>query len=302
MLLTAASLIEKLPRPLRRHRLMTIWMKVTREAPLQLVRIRDDYFGYADMNDGFLRLIVIEQRFEKDFFNLADRVLQRGGAFFDIGANHGLLSFGLAGKYGAAIDFHLFEPNPQLGSSIRKTSILYPAMRLTLVEAAVSDRDGSVPFEINSSHNGASHICPGGAGEGVRSVTLDQYLERAAIDRVDFVKIDIEGYELLALQGARRALEKQVLQAIYFEYCEKWLRRVSAPAELLAYIESAGYEVCFCRADDIMPRGGATHTFIKGLPGHGFPLLPISGQALPNTTDLLAVPRQNLVMAAETHF
>ena len=39
---TAAALIEKLYRPLRRHRLMTVWMKLTGESPLQLVRIRND--------------------------------------------------------------------------------------------------------------------------------------------------------------------------------------------------------------------------------------------------------------------
>jgi hypothetical protein len=69
---TAASITEKLPRTLRRHRLMTAWMALTGEPTLQLVRIRDASFGYADMSDGFLRLIVIDQEFEKDFFRIAD--------------------------------------------------------------------------------------------------------------------------------------------------------------------------------------------------------------------------------------
>ena len=83
---------------LRRHRLMKAWMRLTGEDPLQLVRIRDDARGYADLSDGFLRLIVIEGDYEKDFFRIADALLQEGGEFLDVGANHGLLSFGLARK------------------------------------------------------------------------------------------------------------------------------------------------------------------------------------------------------------
>lgn len=60
---SAATLFEKLPRALRRHRLMTAWMRLTGESPLQLVRIRDQARGYADLNNGFLRLIVIEGAF-----------------------------------------------------------------------------------------------------------------------------------------------------------------------------------------------------------------------------------------------
>ena len=60
---------------LRRHRLMKAWMRLTREDPLQLVRIRDDAFGYADLSDGFLRLIVIDGAFDEDFFRIADALL-----------------------------------------------------------------------------------------------------------------------------------------------------------------------------------------------------------------------------------
>jgi hypothetical protein len=60
LLPTVAASTENLPRPLRRHRLMTSWMRLTGVDPVQLVRIRDDAFGFANMSDGFLRLIVID--------------------------------------------------------------------------------------------------------------------------------------------------------------------------------------------------------------------------------------------------
>ena len=175
---SAASVVEKLPRILRRHRLMTGWMKLTGEDPVQLVRIRDEAFGYADMSDGFLRLIVIDKHYDEDFFQIADAILAGGGTFLDVGANYGLLSFGLAGRHGAAIDFHLLEPNPTLVRTIGRTRILYPDMRCTLNAMAVSDKSGSVSFAINEVQSGASHIAADGNGVETPAITRFYIAER----------------------------------------------------------------------------------------------------------------------------
>jgi FkbM family methyltransferase len=293
MIPRAARVFEKLPRTLRRHRLMKGWMQLTREDPLQLVRIRDDSFAYADLADGFLRLIVIDGNFEHDFFRIADALFEKGGVLLDVGANHGLLSFGLAGRHGDKIKFHLFEPNPKLVESIKRSRAGYPLMDLRLNAAAVSDREGTVSFFIDHGQTGASHISNNG-GYKVDSITLDKYLADANIEQVWLLKLDVEGYELPALRGATRHLENHAIGAIYFEYFEKCLIRVQQPRELLQFLDSRNYEVCFCRSGDLEGRGGPTHTIVKGLPGNGLPLLPIAGHAVPSMTDLLAVPKENL--------
>ena len=294
MLPTAAALIETLPRPLRRHRLMTAWMRMTGEDPLQLVRIRGDNFGYADMSDGFLRLIVIDGDFEADFFRIADALLGVGGTFLDVGANHGLLSFGLAGRHGAPILFHLFEPIPRLVASIERTRALYPDMDMMLNRAAVADREGEVAFDVADEQTGRSHIDPAGALR-TPCITLDGYLRRKGIETVELLKLDVEGYELSALRGASEALARRKIDAVYFEYFEKYLVRVGAPRELISFLDGHGYEVCFCRSWDLNHVGAATHTLADGLPGRGLPLLPVRGHVPPTMTDLLAVPKERLV-------
>jgi FkbM family methyltransferase len=294
MIPTAARLFEKLPRPLRRHRLMKAWMRLTGEDPLQLVHIWDGARGYADMSDGFLRLIVIEGDYEKDFFRIAHALLQDGGEFLDVGANHGLLSFGLARKLGQRIRFHLFEPNPKLLESIEKSRKLYPSMRAEINPVAVCDEDGTICFEVQSEQTGASHITKSG-GVRIRSIRLDTYLRGKGVDCVDLLKLDIEGYELTALRGAEAALTNRSVRAIYFEYFEKFLVRVAPPSSLIEFLDSLSYEVCFCRSSDLKGREASQRVTLRdGLPGHGLPLLSVRGQQIPAMTDLLAVPRENL--------
>jgi FkbM family methyltransferase len=269
-------------------------MKLTGEAPLQLVRVRDNVFAYADMSDGFLRLIPIEGGYDLEFFRVCDPIMAQGGVFLDVGANHGLLSFGLEGKHPGKIDYHLFEPNPKLIDSIEKSLVHFPGMRCTINAVAVADAPGEVSFEVNEGQTGASHISSEGQGLKVQCITLDDYLQSAGLGFVDLLKLDVEGFELPALKGVEAALRNRTIGVVYFEYFEKWLRRVGPPEEVISFLDACGYEVCFCRGHDLDAHGGPTHRLTTA----DLKVLPVRGRTLPAMTDLLAAPKENITPAA----
>jgi FkbM family methyltransferase len=299
MLPSAAALFGRLPRMMRRHKLMNAWMRLTGEDPLQLVRIRDTAYGYADMRNGLLRLIVIENEFEADFFRIADAMLADGGVFIDVGANHGLFSFGLAERSGSHVEFHLFEPNPDLIHSIARSKALYAGLSMHVNHTAVSDHDGHVQIEFVKEHSGASHVVSSG-GSTTSSVTLDSYLADRNVEHVRLMKIDIEGHELSALRGARQSLENGRFDAIYFEYCEEFLKKNHAPGEIIEYLESMGFAVCYCTTADLRVQPGATLGIPANSKGEVIPLKRVRGTSLPGMTDLLAVPESFLISPAQS--
>ena len=233
------------------------------------------------------------------FENFADALLADGGAYLDVGANFGLLSFGLAGRHGGNIDFHLFEPNPRLVETIARSRPLYPQMRCTVNQVAVSDQAGEVRFSINDQQSGVSHISTAEETGGVvvPAITLDGYLAETGLEKVELLKLDIEGFELSALRGASESLLNRRIQAVYFEYFEKYLVRAGSPHEVIDLLASVGFITTFCRPCDYNPRGGATHTFASG-PAEEVGLLPVEGHLLPPMTDLLAIALEQLVARA----
>ncbi|PYV61561.1 MAG: hypothetical protein DMG97_42745 [Acidobacteria bacterium] len=170
--------------------------------------------------------------FRARFFSYCRSPTPGGGHFFDVGANYGLLSFGLAPKFSERVRFHLFEPNRRLVSAIRRSAELYPKMQITVNADAVSDHNGVVQFAIDEEQSGASHICPEN-GVPFPSISLDDYLKKNALPEVTLLKLDVEGHELTALRGAAEALQSHAIKAVYLEYFEKWLRRIQPPEHLL---------------------------------------------------------------------
>ncbi len=149
--------------------------------------------------------------------------------FLDIGANIGLISLYVASKLPTARIF-AFEPGPkQSGFFARTIALNGLAERVTLAADAVGEKEEKKTFMTHFSQDasGDGFIDTGRAGEptsiDVTVRTLDAWWVEAGRPKVNVVKIDTEGSELLVLRGATTFLAS-VRPVVYLEIEPKNLK------------------------------------------------------------------------------
>jgi len=139
---------------------------------------------------------------------LLRKILFQGAVVVDVGANIGIYSEFLSRCVGPTGLVHSFEPSPdnfrRLSAAIGHLS----NVRLTL--AAVGERSGECKLYISDKLN-VDHRAYKADGDSRRAVptemvALDDYFKPG--QRVDLIKMDIQGYELHALRGAQRVLQE----------------------------------------------------------------------------------------------
>lgn len=150
-----------------------------------------------------------------------------GGAFIGDHTTAYLRAVGPTGKVIA------FEPNPEAYQCL-----LHNCPSSQNIFAGLGEKDEKLRFST-STNIGASHIC-GLGDKKVNIVTLDSY----RLSRLDFLKLDVEGFELSALKGAKSTINK-LRPLMWIEVNEGALKRnEQSPLSLLTFISSElGYEV-----------------------------------------------------------
>jgi FkbM family methyltransferase len=173
--------------------------------------------------------------YELDKQLLLARTLKHGGVLYDIGANAGfytLLGSRLLGPEGQV---YAFEPNP------RNLRYLNDHLRINCIgnarvfPLAVSDHAGTATFDADAPP------AQGGLSEGgsltVQTVALDDLVASGELRPPQYMKIDVEGAELLVLRGAGRIL--QVHRPIIFLATHG----PSVHAACTSFLQSSGYAI-----------------------------------------------------------
>jgi FkbM family methyltransferase len=144
---------------------------------------------------------------------------------FDVGANEGgWVAEVLALRPDACI--HAFEPQAHLATGIAATQ-----SKVVVNHMALGDAPGALELADYEGHAGSQHasLLRGvidGLHHGVARYTrvpvgtLDSYCDERDIDHIDLLKIDVEGFEIKVLQGARRMISERRLGTIQFEFNE----------------------------------------------------------------------------------
>lgn len=181
------------------------------------------------------------------------RLIKNGETVLDIGANTGYYTMLFSNIVGRRGHVHAFEPvAPTFDGLIKRYKAEGIYSNVTLNRLIVCRNDGEEwNIHLPGHDNGQASLVVHKAGSWARSdgwksftcetTSIDRYVYEMKPGRVDFVKIDVEGAELLVLEGARRTLASQKPK-ILFEFYYEWTRDFGyAAVDIIGLLTSLGY-------------------------------------------------------------
>jgi FkbM family methyltransferase len=166
---------------------------------------------FADPFDFLATEIRREGSYEPEVVGLFAAVARPGMVAFDVGANIGYHTIELSRIVGDAGVVVAFEPDPQTFRDLEMNVRANRAANVRCVNQAVGADAGTVPLYRGQSTLFSS-LRPTVHAHDATAVatmdTLDRAVETLGLTHVDLIKVDVEGAELFALEGARDTLAR----------------------------------------------------------------------------------------------
>lgn len=208
-----------------------------------------------------------KKHLEDPFYSLSRRhpALFGHGEILDVGANIGYTAWVFAGALrarGGAGKVHAFEPELENFTALSQMA-RSSGGRIVPVRAAVGQaRPGEkaeIELWLNEKHRADHRVLTGQLSDGLRQsgvdvskvqtvplVALDDYARARGWldgeDRIGFVKIDVQGFEMSVLQSMSELLERNPRIAVAFEYDPAMFRQMGQdPREVPAFLAARGF-------------------------------------------------------------
>lgn len=184
----------------------------------------------------------------------------------DVGGNIGTFTSQFIDKCAAV---YIFEPIPRLNQVIRDSIAYNKDQKITLIEKAVGDAPGTVQMLDNNN----SSVVNGQTNEAILSIqvtTLDA--ELASLKKIDFIKIDVEGYENHVIRGAHAIVQQhkpRLLIEVHPMFLENFKEDIN---DILRFLDQHGYRCSYHSflVEQRMPRWKRILSRWKGDPGETF--------------------------------
>lgn len=231
-------------------------------------------------------LIYDAASYDRVNFTIVNAFIHLGSICFDVGANIGVYSMvmsRLSGKDGVV---HAFEPVRHIRNRLLTNKIVNAAHNIIVSDSALGNSQGRMlMFQVkeNQFRGGTSTLIKNNnvdsMGEGAFEIvltqvnTLDNYVSDRGLLRVDFMKIDVEGFEINVLRGAHTVLGA-FHPVILFEHDQRRLSKLGIDdTEFREIFVESGYSV-----------------FEPSLSKGVLRLLPFAFDRKIGTNNLLAIP------------
>lgn len=139
------------------------------------------------------------------------RALRPGSVCLDIGANVGVVTVFLA-RHCEGGSVHSFEPSATTFAYLTANVAANHLTNVVAHQLGVYDQTSTQHLSVHPTHPGGAFVSETGiregAGETIDVVALDDWFLTSGLDRIDVVKIDVEGAELRVLRGGAQLLRR----------------------------------------------------------------------------------------------
>lgn len=223
-----------------------LYNKVKKKEGIIRMRTLNGTDLYIDLSDKIISSKLLQYGYwEKGLTDLVLKTIKPGMVVLDVGAHIGYYSTLFAKLVQPDGKILSFEPDPHNFFLLKKNMELSHSSDYIVENLAISDSKGEINLYLEDENLGGHSIIRGeesGNSISVSSVTLDGYLGANA--KVDFMKIDIEGAESLALRGAAGIIENNPNLIMVLEFNpNNMLETKNNPNVFLDQIRSYGFKI-----------------------------------------------------------
>lgn len=186
-----------------------------------------------------------------EFSFFRNNIKKDNPVIFDVGANHGLIIEKFLKDFPQAT-IYAFEPVPHLCSELKAKYMNNKLLQIS--DHAISDYEGVSDFFVNKGVDTSSILSPRKTGLNsdesvqisqkitVTTTSIDKFCESQSIEKIDILKMDIQGNELKALLGAKNLLKSHRISIIYLEtYFIQQYNSQPLFSEIFSFLNSYDY-------------------------------------------------------------
>jgi len=169
------------------------------------------------------RTLYFDGSYEPGIAQFLSRTLQPGWVVIDGGANVGELSLRMAQLVGPRGNVFSVEPSPTTFAALADNIELNASKNIVAIRAGIARAAGTTQFHLRADvHSLASSIYSPSDAKAepidIELISIDQLVDEHRLDRVNLIKLDVEGAELEALAGARKTLSTSNKPTLIVEY------------------------------------------------------------------------------------
>jgi len=192
------------------------------------------------------RMTILTGENEPSTTSLIKKELKPGMRVLDLGANFGwftLISSKIVGESGHV---YAFEPDPSLMESLKTNVKLNKMNNVSFVPLAVSNKSGTGKLSLNPTYptrNRLDSKIPLENTVDVNTISIDDFCEKNHVI-VDFIKMDVEGSEVKALEGMKKTILASPKIKIVSEFNPGAISGVgSSPEDFINFLEQHGFTI-----------------------------------------------------------